>query len=372
MAKSNRLSKEEIKEDKFVDFVLQTYEFIKDNLRIILIVCGIVVVAVASYAAYHQNRENRRAEAAFALNKANEAYQTAEATLFDTAKLPESEEAIKTAQTQLQAIFQQNPNTTFADNARYQHAKTLYYQGNYVEARAQFEQIINTHQPQNQIYSLYAQKAIGNCYEQEGDYEKAITAYQAARFSPTPNLPPEIRQFVLANATFHQALCYEKLGNTEMAQASYKEILEQFRTTLAGGLEQKSAEMLQDAKRVVDAINEPLELGTAEQFESEGRYYDAFVAYTDEIRTYKVKQDVQGGLASDLRKQIRDFEKHATTIIKNVEAARRADAAGRTSTALNNYNAVVEFAHLGLSRHLYENSLLNHNRLTTATTGKSE
>ena len=69
----------------------------------------------------------------------------------------------------------------------------LYYQGNYAEARTQFQQIIAEHQPENQIESLYAQKAIGNTYEQEGDYEKAIEAYQAKSFPATPQLSPEIR-----------------------------------------------------------------------------------------------------------------------------------------------------------------------------------
>ena len=57
---------------------------------------------------------------------------------------------------------------------------------------------------------MYAQKAIGNTYEQEGDYEKAIAAYQARAFPPTPQLAPEIRKFVLMEAKFNQALAYEK------------------------------------------------------------------------------------------------------------------------------------------------------------------
>ena len=53
-------------------------------------------------------------------------------------------------------------------------------------ARKQFQQIIDEHQPENQIETLYAQKAIGNTYEQEGAYEKAIEAYQSRSFHDTP------------------------------------------------------------------------------------------------------------------------------------------------------------------------------------------
>ncbi len=366
MAQSGRLTKEEIKQDKFIESVLQSYVFLKENLTAILIVVGVVVVAVAGYAAYRQDQVNSRAKTALALNEATQAYQTAEESLFDAAKLAESEALLKTAQTQLQAVFQKHPNTAFADKARYQYAKTLYYQGNYPEARSQFRQITEKHQAENQSYSLYAQKAIGNCYEQEGDYEKAIAAYEAKEFRPSPQLSPEIRQFVLANAKFNQALCYEKLGDTAMARAAYEEIIDEFRNALEAGIEQKSLEMLENAKSVIAAIDEPLDVADAQKRETEKRYYQALVAYTDAIRTYKVNKDIQSGLSSALRKHIGRFEKGVLAMINNVQIARRADAQNKESAALYNYNQVVELENLGLSRRLYENALLHYNRLATA------
>ena len=366
MAQSERLTKEEIKQDKFIESVLQSYVFLKENLTTIIIVVGVVVVAVAGYAAYRQDQVNSRAKSALALNEATQAYQTAEESLFDAAKLAESAALLKTAQTQLQAVFQKHPNTAFADKARYQYAKTLYYQGNYPEARSQFQQITEKHQAENQIYSLYSQKAIGNCYEQEGDYEKAIAAYEAKEFRPSPQLSPEIRQFVLANAKFNQALCYEKLGDTAMARATYEEIIDEFRNALEAGIEQKSLEMLENAKSVIAAIDEPLDVANAQKRETEKRYYQALVAYTDAIRTYKVNKDIQSGLSSALRKQISRFEKEVLAMINNVQIARRADAQNRESAALYNYDMVVELENLGLSRRLYENALLHYNRLATA------
>ena len=113
MARDQRLTKEEIQEDKFVEGILKVYAYLKENLRTIIIVVGVVVVAVAGYAAYHQNRETRRAEAAIALREATEAYGTAAESLFDAEKLGESEESLKTAQTQLREVFEKHPNTVF-------------------------------------------------------------------------------------------------------------------------------------------------------------------------------------------------------------------------------------------------------------------
>jgi tetratricopeptide (TPR) repeat protein len=363
MSRNQRLTKEEIQEDKFIEGVLKLYAFLRENLRTIIIVVAVVLVAVAGYAVYYQNQENRRVEAASALREASEAYQTAEESLFDTEKLAESEGSLITAQSQLQEVFEKYPNTTFSDEARYQYAKTLYYQQNYPEARVQFQQIIDQHQPENQIYGLYAQKAIGNTYEQEGNYERAIAAYQAKAFSPTPQLSAEIRKFVLTSAKSNQAVAYEKSGDPDAARAMYKEIMDEFRNTLEAGLAEKSRELIEDAKVVIAAIGEPLDMSDAQKLENEKRYYDAYIAYTDAIRNYKVNKDIAGGLTSELRKQIGTFEKQAMGIINSVQTARRADREERESSALYSYDLVVEFEKLGLSRRLYESALLHYKRL---------
>ena len=363
MARNQRLTKEEIQEDKFIEGLLKIYAFLKSNLQTIIIAAIVVLVAVAAYAAYYQNQENRRAEATLALRQATEAYKTAEESLFDAEKLAESEALLKTAQTQLKAVFEKYANTTFADKARYQYANTLYYQGNYSEARTQFQQLIAQRQPENLMDSLYAQKAIGNTYEQEGDYEKAIAAYQAKAFPPTPQLAPAIRKFVLMEAKFNQALAYEKLGDSASASSTYKEIVDEFRSALETGLREKSRELLEEAKAVIDAIGEPLDVSKARKLEDEKEDFEAYVAYTDVIRTYKVNKDIQGGLSSELRKQIGNFEKGAMTVINSIQNARHAENEGRESTALYSYDLVVELETLGLSRRLYENALFNYKRL---------
>ena len=363
MARNQRLTKEEVQEDKFIEAVLKTYAVVKANLRIIIVIAVVVLVAVAGYAAYYQSQESSRAEATVALREAAEAYQKAEESLFSAEKLAEREELLKTAQTQLKEVFEKYPNTTFADKARYQYANTLYYQKNYAEARSQFQQVIDDHQPESQIDSLYAQKAIGNTYEQEQNYDAAIAAYQAKAFPPTPQLPSEIRKFVLAEAKANQALVYEKSGDSDTARAVYKEIIDEFQSALEAGITQTSRELIEEAKGVVVIIEEPLDLSEAQKLENEKRYYEAYVAYTDAIRAYKVNKDIQGGLSSELRKQLVSFEKGAVQVINSIQNARRAEDEGRESSALLGYDAVVELDTLGLNRKLYENALFHRKRL---------
>ena len=371
----NRLTKEEIKEDKFVDFVLQCYKFLKDNVRTISIALAVVIVGVVAYIVYTHNQETKHAEAAANFNNAVEVYKEAERNFLDVSSPSESEEdtedeastekaTFQDAEEKFKLIFEKYQDTALADKARYDYAKTLYYQAKYPEARAQFEQVIKTHKPENQIYALYAQKAVGNCYEQEGDYKNAISAYDARAFPSTPQLAPEIRQFAITNAKFNQALCHEKLNATEDAKASYKEIIDEFQRTLEIGIQQKSVELIKEAKEVLTVIAEQVDTTKASQLESEELYFEAFVAYTDAIRTYKVKKDTGGGLLTDVRKRIRNFEDIATTVIGEIKGARNFEKTGKQSSALSNYDQVVDFDKLGLSDDLYKRALLNYDCLT--------
>ena len=117
---------------------------------------------------------------------------------------------------------------------------------------------------------------------------------------------------------------------------------------------------------VIAAIDEPLDVSNARKLEDEKQYLEAYVAYTDVIRTYRVNKDIQGGLPSELRKQIGGFEKAAMTVINSIQNARRAENEERESSALYSYDLVVELETLGLSRRLYENALFHYKRLGSA------
>ena len=386
MAKNKRPTKEEIQEDKFINLVLACYGFLKDNARTICITLAVGIVAVAAYTIYTQNQEREYAEASADFNDARKISKEAETNFFDTTPPedtedteddtddPEEEKAsFEDSEEKLKAFLDKYPNVAYTDKARYNYAKNLYYQGRYPEARAEFETVIETHKPENEIYALYAQKAVGNCYEQEGKYEEAISAYEEREFPKTTQLPQEIRQYVLSNAKLNQALCYEKINATEDAKAAYQEIIDDFKQSLEIAIQKKSQDLIKEAKEVLKIIEEPLNLQRAENLESEQLYYKALVEYTDTIRTYKVQKDIKGGLPEDVRKRIRSFEDVTTTLMSNIQDARNHEKSDSISNTLYYYNAAVEFEKFGFSRELYEKALLNYNRLAaTGTGGRNE
>ena len=375
MAQNTRLNKDEIQEDKFIEFVLQCYTFLKDNVRTISISLAVVIIGLVSYIVYTHNQEKKYAEASVNFNDVIQTYKDAETDFLDVSTPSESQDetsdeteiekvTLADAAEKQQQFFEKYPNTTFADKARFNYAKSLYYQGNYPEARVEFEKVANTDKPENQLYALYAQKAIGNCYEQEGEYAKAITAYDQREFPDASQIDPAIRQFVITSAKYNQALCHEQLNAIEDAKATYKDIIDEFQTTLNVEIEKKSSKLIKDAKSVVTIIETPLDLAKAEQLEADELYFDSLVAYTDTIRAYKVEQDIAGGLLTDVRKRIRTFEEVATTAINNIQSARRSEKSGYLSSALSVYDRVIGFDTFGLNSRLYEHALLNYDRLT--------
>ena len=361
MAQSNRLTKEEIRRDQFVESTLKSYGFIRENLKAILIAAVVVVVGVAGVAAYQNHQQTQRANASAAFSGALKTYQEAEKNWLDTEKTAEAQEQFKTAGSEFQEVFQKYSGTLFADKARYQYAKTLYLLEDYHGARTQFQSVVQKHAPDNQIIALYAQEAVGNCFEQEGNYEEAIQAYKEESFPLTPKLPITVREFAIANAKYYQALCYEKLSQTDEALSLYEDLVDQFRENLEKAIQRKSVELIRDAKELIDHIPEPPVISEAERLEGEGRGYDALVAYHNSIRDYKFRRDVEGGLADALRKQISSFETRVSEFIKNLKTARKNESESGINLALSYYDLAVglDFAP---SRSLYEKARLQRDR----------
>ena len=323
MDQGRRLTKEDIKSDQFVDSTLQVYEFLKANLKSIIIGATIVILVVGGFAFYQHQQQTARAEAFLKYTEAIEKYQEAETDWFEA---DGTEKPFEIAATQLQTIFQKYPETSVADKARYSYAKALYYEGDYDGAISHFQMVVNEHQPENQILALYAQKAIGNCYEQKGEYQKALEAY-----TPAEDKLPQIamRDYAVSDFQLSQARCYEKLGDFDDALAIYKDIIDLFKANLEKAIQQKSRDLIPGAKALIASLPQSPSVTAAEGAENEGNYHKAFAAYAKAIHEYKVDKDIHGGLTDERRKAINRFEKTANDFLINLREARRIESEGQ-------------------------------------------
>ncbi|MCE2396694.1 tetratricopeptide repeat protein [Candidatus Poribacteria bacterium] len=364
MDQGRRLTKEEVKSDQFVDSTLQVYEFLKTHLKSIIIGATIVILVVGGFAFYQHQQQTARAEAFLKYTEAIEKYQEAESDWFDA---DGTEKPFETAATQLQAIFQKYPETSVADKARYNYAKARYYEGDYDGAISHFQMVVNEHQPENQILALYAQKAIGNCHEQKGEYQKALEAY-----TPAEDKLPQIamRDYAFSDFRLSQARCYEKLGDFDNALAIYKDIIDLFKTNLEKAIQQKSRDLIPGAKALIARLPQPPSVTAAEGLENEGNYHEAFAAYAKVIHDYKVDKDIHGGLTDERRRTINRFEKTANDFLINLRDARRAESEGQDP--LNDYVQAVGLGGrsfyekvFGFAPHrsLYEKALFHRDKL---------
>ncbi len=363
MAQGNRLTKEEIKRDQFVETVLNFYNFLKKHLKLIIITAAVVVVLVAAMSYYTQEQQQTRAEASLAFAEAIQKYQEAEDGWLDHEKLETSGEQFQTGGEAFQTIFQNYSSTPFADRARYNYARTLYYQGDYAGAIEQFESVKESRESDNQNFALYAQKAIGNCYEQQGQYEKAIEAYEKL-----PDILIPVREHALVDAQLSQARCYEKLGRLDDSVAIYKDIVDHFGENLDKAIQEKSRDFIYgrnltpSVKSLLTSLPEAPSVPEAEKLVSEGAYYKAFIAYADAVHLYKVNREIDRGLTKALRTAIYNFEKKADDFLKNLRDARRYESEGQQNTALYYYDQAVNLD-FAPSRNLYETARFHHDRL---------
>lgn len=364
MDQGRRLTKEEVRSDQFVDSTLQVYEFLKTNLKSIIIGATIVILVVGGFAFYQHQQQTTRAEAFLKYTEAIEKYQEAETDWFEA---DGTEKPFEIAETQLQTIFQKYPETSVADKARYNYAKARYYEGDYDGAISHFQMVVNEHQPENQILALYAQKAIGNCYEQKGEYQKALEAYTPAE-AQLPQIA--MRDYAFSDLRLGQARCYEKLGDFDKALAIYKDIIDLFKANLEKAIQQKSRDLIPGAKALIASLPQPPGVTAAEGLENEGNYHKAFAAYAKAIHDYKVDKDIHGGLTDERRKTINRFEKNANDFLINLRDARRAESEGRDPLyyyvqavglgGRNFYEKVFGFAP---HRSLYEKALFHRDKL---------
>ena len=154
------------------------------------------------------------------------------------------------------------------------------------------------------------------------------------------------------------------------ALAIYKDIIDLFKANLEKAIQQKSRDLIPEAKALIASLPQPPSVTTAEGLENGGDYHEAFAAYAKAIHDYKVDKDIHGGLTDERRKAINSFEKTANAFLISLRDARRAESEGQDP--LNDYVQAVGLGGrsfyekvFGFAPHrsLYEKALFRRDKL---------
>ena len=349
----------DIESDPFREFVLSVGAFAERHAKNLIIAVIIIIVGTVGLVLRQQQLQSKRVEASVTLTEAFETFNEAENNWLDSDDA--NADQLQVAEVAFQEIFQRYKGSTAADQARYNFAKIKYYRGEYDVARTKFEEIFNEKPKSGVHLALYAKVAIGNCYEQQNQYAKAIEAYETLIDSTEGDTNMPFRDHIIELARLSQARCQRKLGQDKKASETYKSLIAKFEKNLDKAIEDKSARLVESAESLLNSLP-AAERPPVTNPGFADAHYDTFVAYRKKLHEYKVNKDLKGGLAPSVRKKIRKFEKESNTFFEDLKQARENKVEGRTSTALYYYDQAVGLS-FAPSRSVYEKALFESNKI---------
>lgn len=201
-----KMTKQDLKEDKFVKFSLQAKTYVDENYqkltRIGLVILGILVIAVFLY--YESKQSASEANAQLGI-----------------AEIEFSHSQLVKASNRLIKLIDEYDGSDAADRGMFLLANIYFQQQKYEDARAYFEKFIDSYSGSNILLSS-AYAGLAACEEASSNYEAAGELYEKAS-ETAPDFPESDNQYYLAG------LCYKKAGDSEKARAIFEELADKDR-----------------------------------------------------------------------------------------------------------------------------------------------
>jgi len=200
----HRITKREIKEDKFVTFAFKVNEWIQRHLNEVLIGAGgVILVAVVVFFIF-SSRAKRERKAAELLGKAHLELQGGN---------------IGMAVGDLQTVVNKYGGTKSEKDATFFLASAYFYARDYIQAQSFFERYLKKYKG-DPLVSASAQAAIAECHLQRGNFAQAGENFvKAASLNPRGFLAP---QYLL-----EAALAYLQANQKEKARKILNELITQ-------------------------------------------------------------------------------------------------------------------------------------------------
>jgi len=198
-----KITKKELKEDKFVKFTLQAKTYLDENSKqVFYMVAGIFGVALIIIAfAYTHNANVEEAQAQLGI-----------------AQVEYSNLNYDKAITRLERLIESYSSTNEADQGTFLLANILYQKERYEESKIYFEQFVDSYSGSD-ILLASGIAGLAACYEKEQMYSDAAETYSKAA-STAPD-------FVEAdNYLYLSGICFSKAGETLKAIEKFEFLVE--------------------------------------------------------------------------------------------------------------------------------------------------
>ena len=196
-----RITKHDLKEDKFVKFTLQAKNYVDENyqkiVRIALGVGALIIILVFYYYNSHATDEEANSK-------------------LGIAEIEYANGNIQTARDRLIKLVDEYDGTDAADKGMFLLANIYYQQKMYENARNLFGKFVNAYSGSNILLaSGYA--GLAACEEVNANFSAAAGLYeQAAELAP--DFPES------DNYSYLSAICYKKAGEIEKARVIFEQL----------------------------------------------------------------------------------------------------------------------------------------------------
>jgi tetratricopeptide (TPR) repeat protein len=203
-----KMTKKEIKEDKFVEVALNARAYVEDNYkRVSIIVIAIfgVIVLIMGYRYVHQMNEEKSSAL---LGQAQLEYQNL--------NYPKAKEFIN-------RLIEEYSGTDAADQGQFLLANLYFQEGNIEEAKMNFKEFIDSYGGSN-ILIASGIAGYAACLEKEGNYSEAAEYYERAQ-KKSPDFVEA------ANYLYLAGLNYMADGNNEKASEMFQKIVNDYESS---------------------------------------------------------------------------------------------------------------------------------------------
>lgn len=361
-----KISKKQIKEDKFSLFITKLSIFFTTHWKKIVIIASaaiIVIVGIISAVQYTLWRNN---QASLLLSEGLKLYEEAEGSTENDPKAISSK--YESARLKFDESYEKGGTKSTRTQALFYSAKCLYNMGKYNDAIARFKELVDKY-PKS-ILAPSAKLLIAESYEQLSDdvsLRKAIEVYDELSKGP--------ESFASVKALIAKARCHEKLGEKEQAITLYKAVIDKFRAKIEEAIEDKSKTFVEKAKDVISKYekalgkdpsdtnyNSLIERAKALEKSKELKWFDLLKLYDQAIFSktegwYKSgTSDESSKPVQEAIKALQEYQDQTLNFIKNVSAGKMYEAKGDWDNALKKYDSAIEFNFLP-DKDMYEDAL---------------
>jgi len=205
---SDRLTKQELKEDAFVDSAYSAWDWIRHNRNVVFGAVGVLVVAIGGGALWRNAMARKETAARSTLAEASASYWSGDYP--------------KTIQLSDQVLAEAG-GTGAAVDAKRMKADALFWQGSFDSAATLYGEVLRA-QPSNTPMATAVEQSLAFALESNKEYAKAAGHYESvAQDAPDR---ANAADFWLAAARAHRLA-----GDTAKAQALYEKVVNEYRET---------------------------------------------------------------------------------------------------------------------------------------------